>query len=630
MMFLRLSWLFCVILLSGSVFGQLDTVRIQAFELVEETLEQNVAGTSVERIDLSKEVLRSGDNISDLLQTQSTVVLRGYGPGGSFGLSIRGSGSGQSQVLIDGIAIENPGLGSTDLSLLPVAVFSDLSIYRGGASAYLGNGAIGGSLLLGTKQHQPESSVGQLIEIGSFGKRNAVTTLNLSSKKLHSRTAFYYQEAQNDFLRKDPSNPGENQPQPNAFFKGRGLVQNFDYKFNENARLGLFLWYNKTERQIPPILSKPEAETFQVDENYRIQAGYDVDWTHMTLEIGAALDGGELNYYDENLASLSRYLNVHAQAKLSRVHEKWEAYVLGVLHQARAETDYYSKIETRNTPSIVGGWVSKFHKDNTRISLTVRQAFLNGEALPIVPVLGLEQKLGKAFTMRATVGKSYRLPGLNDLYWNPGGNPNLLPESGWFQELGFSYNKQWKKNQLNVDLIGFHREISNWIQWVPGASFWSVQNIKEVESYGGEFDVNLKQQRKRVGLNHHLGLAYVRSVNLASEQVAESITGKQLIYTPKLTVSASETVEFKGFSMRLLGYFESLRYTLSDNSKWLDAYFLLDAELSKQFEWNKIQGNVFAAARNVFDQEYQLKASHSMPGVNFEIGLKIKYKIKHK
>lgn len=599
-------------------------------EIVHSTLEKEVAGVQTEHIDLTKEILRSGQSISDLLQNQSTAVLRGYGPGSSFGLSVRGAGTGQSQVLIDGIPFENPSLGSADLSLLPVAVFNELTLYRGGASAYLGNGAIGGSLMLGTADTAKESGISQLLETGSFGKRNAVTAVNLQVGKLHSRTVFYYQEAQNDFLRADPLDRDEEEPQPNAFFKGRGLVEKLDYALNKRSQIGLFLWANETFRQIPPNISKPDAQTFQEDENYRVQGNFSTEKFGLKLALAASVDGAKLDYFDAGITSHTSYETYHAQAKIAKNTQRWDAYLMAVFHEAKAETNNYSGMQIRKTPSLVGGWVSNFFGDKTRGSITIRQAFLNGEALPVVPVFGLEQQIIEGFHLKASAGKSYRVPGLNDLYWNPGGNPNLKAESGWFQELGFAYSNQQNKRKLDLELTGFHREISNWIQWAPGPAYWSAENLKAVQSYGGEFSANLTQQVSQWKLSHHFSSAFVKSVNQGADNGSDDSDGKQLIYTPELTLAASETLELKGFSLRLLGYYESLRYTTSDNSKSLDAYFLLDAELGKRLEWSRLQCDVFGAIRNVFDQAYQLKASHSMPGVNFEIGIKINYHIKTK
>ena len=62
----------------------------------------------------------------------------------------------------------------------------------------------------------------------------------------------------------------------------------------------------------------------------------------------------------------------------------------------------------------------------------------------------------------------YRLPGLNDLYWMPGGNPDLKPEYGYSAEAGskLSWKSQNKKTKVSFEPTYFNRYIYNWIIWI--------------------------------------------------------------------------------------------------------------------------------------------------------------------
>ena len=61
-------------------------------------------------------------------------------------------GTTASHTLIDwnGININSPMLGQSDLSLFPVGLIDDINIYFGGASMLLNNGGIGGTINLET------------------------------------------------------------------------------------------------------------------------------------------------------------------------------------------------------------------------------------------------------------------------------------------------------------------------------------------------------------------------------------------------------------------------------------------------------------------------------------------------
>ena len=58
-----------------------------------------------------------------------------------------------NHTLIDwnGININSPMLGQSDLSLIPVGLIDDIQIYFGGASMPINNGGIGGTINLETK-----------------------------------------------------------------------------------------------------------------------------------------------------------------------------------------------------------------------------------------------------------------------------------------------------------------------------------------------------------------------------------------------------------------------------------------------------------------------------------------------
>ena len=101
---------------------------------------------------------------------------------------------GASQTVIDwnGININSPMLGQSDLSLIPVGLIDDIQIYYGGASMLLNNGGIGGAINLETKPVWKKETVISLnAGIGSFGEysglvkvRTGNTQISVSHKSL--------------------------------------------------------------------------------------------------------------------------------------------------------------------------------------------------------------------------------------------------------------------------------------------------------------------------------------------------------------------------------------------------------------------------------------------------------------
>ena len=105
-----------------------------------------------------------------------------------------------------------------------------------------------------------------------------------------------------------------------------------------------------------------------------------------------------------------------------------------------------------------------------------------------MPSLGIEGRLAAPLLLKAKISRNYRLPTLNDRFWEPGGNENLLAEQGWSEELGLHTYGGENKHTWSYSITGFNRLIDNWILWsiAEGTSFWAANNITRVWSRGVE------------------------------------------------------------------------------------------------------------------------------------------------
>ena len=51
---------------------------------------------------------------------------------------------------------------------------------------------------------------------------------------------------------------------------------------------------------------------------------------------------------------------------------------------------------------------------------------------------GAAWQASETLRLRAAAYRGLRLPTLNELYYNPGGNSNLKPEKGWNEDAGYT------------------------------------------------------------------------------------------------------------------------------------------------------------------------------------------------
>ncbi len=203
----------------------------------------------------------------------------------------------------------------------------------------------------------------------------------------------------------------------------------------------------------------------------------------------------------------------------------------------------------------------------------------------------------------------YKLPNLNDLYWRPGGNPDLQPEhTRW---LTVDADGRWRR-MLRWHLAAFAGWSHRWIMWVPQGSLWQVRNVRTVRIRGGE-----AQARWTIGRVAVEGLA-------TWTQVRQAGRPHQLIFVPLW--QGSGRVEYAG----RLGWFRlgmqavGRRYTASDNSAWMAPYFRMGAWGGIAGQWRQWRAELSVGVENLTDVRYETTPGMPMPARTWTVGLSVR------
>lgn len=102
-------------------------------------------------------------DVGELLpQVPGVFIRRSGGTGALATFSVRGSGSTEAQVMMDGRPLNQPSVGNADLSLLPADLVDHVEVVRGPYSALYGPYSMSGSLQLVTKKARPQDGLGRL------------------------------------------------------------------------------------------------------------------------------------------------------------------------------------------------------------------------------------------------------------------------------------------------------------------------------------------------------------------------------------------------------------------------------------------------------------------------------------
>ena len=425
-------------------------------------------------------------SVSNLLSQQLPVFTKSYSFNGISTLSFRGSSAAQSQVLWNGVPIQNAALGIADISTLPVMFMTRVNVLYGGSSALYGSGNVGGALLLENELPVFDSGKKHLAlsgGAGSFGQYSGGLDGSLSGKKWYLSVKGLVQTAENNFPYTNDFGRVINTT--NSALQSEALMVNAAYKTGQQSILSLSAWLQQYNREIPPATFEIGSQKKQTDQSLRFL----LDWTKRTEKnswyVKTAFTRDAIQYDDApiGLHSISQSNQYYQEDGLRRRGKKNGQWLLFIPLQIswmteplRNETKHQFRL------ALAGAYSTKLWHDRLNIAANARAEAV-GDAEYVLPGADASFVLTKWLAIRANVQRTYRAPTLNELYYYPGGNPYLKPEQGWNEDAG--YTVKWKQGNLVIyhDLSAYTRDIQDWIIWIGGAIF-TPHNIGRVHSRG--------------------------------------------------------------------------------------------------------------------------------------------------
>ncbi len=566
-------------------------------------------------------------NLADLLQTQAGTYIKTYGLGSLATSSVRGGSAGHTLVLWNGLPVQNPMLGLLDLALLPVQSAESISFTKGGNGAMWGSGAIGGVIEMRNEaDFSQKLNVTSSTEFGSFGYFKQQLKLGLGNEKLQSVTRFSFLQADNDFYYFLADGLPERQ-QTNARISQQFLSQDLYWKINPRNQLDFHLWWEQSDRQIPPTKVQTRSEAHQDDLITRLLLEYKYIGDAWLWRVKAGYFDEHIDYYDDLilLESPNHFQTILGEITGQWFHKKHE-FLFGSTHtHTRAmSAGYRDQTPEEYKTALFASWKYTGGKWNTQIS--IRQEMVDGTVVPTVPSFGFDWYFAPSLILKGKVSRNYRLPTLNDRYWIPGGNPDLLPESGWSEELTIEQKSKERAFQLNVSLTAFNRKIDNWILWsIPeGQSYWSSNNITRVWSRGLEPRLAVTYKPKNIALHWRFGYDYIRSTNEVAVQHPNIAVGDQLIYTPVHQAFGAFTVDWKNLHVMYQHNFTGETEGINET---IDAYHVGNVRIQYSGTLSQLKGTMFLNINNIWDADYVVIERRPMPGIYFQTGLNLFFNV---
>lgn len=626
-----MRYLFLLVLLctASSIFAQKRVKIDDVFVNGKRTLSNS--GTTKTSIDSAALANAKNGSIAELLSKNTPIFIKSYGLGSQATVSFRGTAASHTQVEWNGVNINNPMLGQVDFSMIPVWFVDKVDVLHGGSSLSEGSGALGGTVQIGSLPRWGETIYGSVMQgVGSFGNYQTFARVGGGGKRVQAKVGVMYEQAENNFeFYNNGVLPYRYQKQSNADYRKWGGVADVYANLGKNHYLSAHGWFHTAKRNLPPIMSyEGKGRTEWQDED---EARAVVKWRWFGKKVSSELTSGfsdtSLDYFLANKTDFGDFTNVDARSTILSFYNKYKlAYTLSDKNLLKFSADFnYHRVKTLNHITEEGykqsreeyGASVSFHRVlNEKISGFVLTRVENNGSF--MPSLGLDYEPIENLIFKTNTTRNYHRPTLNDLYWLPGGNPDLRPEKGYTVDLSSEYTI--KKTTIGV--TGFASWIDDWIIWQPSEfRYWRAFNMKKVFSRGVEVKFSSQQTFGKWKFTLSGTYGFTKTTNEEAQQEGDASVGKQLIYIPIHKANAMLDVAHRGFYLTYAWAYTGERFTNTDNSTTmhdLPAYHLHDVTLGKSFAGFDLEVKV----GNLFDKNYQAILWRAMPGRNYTLLLK--------
>lgn len=593
-------------------------------------------------IPIDQQTLRQYEfqDMANLLSQQVPVFIKSYGLNNIATLNFRGASAAQSQVYWNGVPVQNAALGIADVSLLPVALMNRVNVVYSSSSALWGSGNVGGAVMLENDlpRFNDSSHLKQSVSAvaASFGHYRIGFKSEYTSKRFAMSANLFGQSTQNNFRYID--NNVEKRMSNARLQSGVALLQG-SYKINSYNKITARGWYQQYYREIPRALFESASYKNQKDESVRIM----LDWERrrrVYTYAKTAFIRDYVHFQDStvllktnNIAN-QLYTEVGIEPISNRQHK-----LLLFSPVSISWMDSRSNAGAVNQSKYALATAYSFNTKNRRLiaSASGRAEVVDDKSY-FLPGLNLSYRLfNSVLSIHGNVQRTYRVPTLNELYYTPGGNPNLKPEYGWNTEVGYTAQRSRYKQSKNDDKTGivvdirklslshslsfYNRVIHNWILWFGGA-IWTPHNIATVHSRGLQTENKAQYNiSNKFSVRVSVSGGYTVATTVASDIPGDGSIGKQIPYTPLYNGQANVGGTYKKLYLNYNHSYTGLRYITTDESFGLAAHGVGNLQAMYHLGISGKNLRLTAQCNNIWNKTYQVVNARPMPGINWLIGL---------
>lgn len=544
------------------------------------------------------------DNIR-LLRKIPGLTIRSYGgPAGITTTGMDGGASRHTKILTGGFDLTNAQNGQTDISQIPAPFIESVRFLPYGTSG-TGSGMIDGVIIL-----DPWSRKNRLsLTTGSYGHLNAYAMARGHSGRTTGDILMGFRKDKGNYPYSSFLVDEEQLRQNNHFSQYFGAGR-FSWIVDPALYIKAFVFLSAQDRGIAGI-SWGVKDTLSYRKDELMAGALSAGWKHSRGQ-GSA----QLIYR----SSQEKFKNPYILADSEHVIQSWIFQVRNSLKGNRANLimrhEYrYDEMHSSD---------ASFHVKNTVNSSLTVDIFIC-PWMQISPIVHWEYSPGYfnqltgeglitlrpgydlPFRLIIQAGRRFVYPSFNDLFWKPGGNPNLKSEHTFVSSIQLSAD--WGEKGYS-DFQVFRKESDDLILWMPQTSYWTPKNIQKALRTGWKITSAGYVEEYDIRINMHL------SRTLAKDMSEGPLKEKPLRYVPEYTASVTLVWSPRNWDFEMDYFYSSSRIAMYDYPKdiILDGYQLWTITAGYRLELKRMDLIPSVTAENIFNKKYESILGFPEPG----------------
>ncbi len=470
--------------------------------------------------------------LGELLGNELGIDWRTYGDygGAAQTVHIRGMRDADTQVLVNGISMNSPSLGSADVGRIQLNNIDKIEVVKGSGSLLYGSGAMAGTVNILTKRPEHDeiaikASAGYgsnntyrlSAEQGMFVSKDLGYYLSANRKETDGTRAnsdqeytdaslrivldkgeFFDASLYTNFVNEEHGTPGVTPPDGTRAFYING-VQFYNSECGSLLNNGS----NEDTHSVLEIKSTPVKwlsfdikGTLSNMKNYLYQRYNGPAWPSLAGE-GLKTWVNNKVLGTEGSIELKPFKGMKVLAGADYKDHAWKTKNIAMdtfgAEKTASETLEHKKLHSS------GIFTEAQYRPNKYIKglMGIRQEKHSTFGVRDLPLYGLVMNPLEKTAIKVTHGKHFKAPTPNDLFWPEDawtrGNPALKPQTGWHTD--YTAEQSLVHDKIFLSLSYFEWDIQNKITWAPNPSFggkWTPTNKDSSYGKGYEFGSSYK------------------------------------------------------------------------------------------------------------------------------------------